>query len=544
MRSMSRGNRQVAKAITQPAPHPEDQRVEEEVNRDHDEDVDPSRRSSQRFTSTKYSSTQSKSNPGNSPNPNNSRNSPRATPEKTRKQHVQNQKTVHGESGKEDSGKRKRDELQDKDEEGTDINSNHKGNKNSKAAKEQSPLHNIISKAHQNIRKRRQTNPAPEADDFDHEDDFADSPTAKNRNVKTTKVAGSSKRHKTNVSSKQPNTKKDNKQAQRRRGKQVDDEFSGDDTHNQTETTVRKKKKSILQRDTMDNSDSDYDSPYKRGKSLYDENAAQYVADYTILECLMRQAIHDFSPLKHYKKTVMYWSPKSPTAAAQMLIERHLQDIPEIIDRYGGPTSVQTLFGKKLRNLANNERAIQTGQLKTTYLSKKNPKYRLAENILEKELDLDSSNPTRLHCNVDHIATVEELRDLLLSPKMYQDQVLFDIFCLGLESGNFRQNRKRPYTPLDLLITKAHEAHFRCELYLALSKKSFRHHNTTTDIKERVRIFNVAINAVREGRQKYLMKAIEIRMKSRTPKQVDESERLGDHEGSSDDNVDIEEDDL
>ena len=55
MRSMSRGNKQVAKAITQPAPHPEDQRVEEEVNRDHDEDVDPSRRSSQRFTSTKLS---------------------------------------------------------------------------------------------------------------------------------------------------------------------------------------------------------------------------------------------------------------------------------------------------------------------------------------------------------------------------------------------------------------------------------------------------------------------------------------------------------
>ena len=40
------------------------------------------------------------------------------------------------------------------------------------------------------------------------------------------------------------------------------------------------------------------------------------------------------------------------------------------------------------------------------------------------------------------------------------------------------------------------------------------------------------------------MKAIETRMKSRTPKPVDESERLGDQEGSSDDNVDIDEDDL
>jgi hypothetical protein len=543
MRSMSRGNKQVAKAITQPAPHPAYQREEEEVSPDPDDNVDPARRTSQRFTSTKYSSTQSKSTPSNSPKQKNSSKSPRATPEETRKQRLQTKKTLHGESGKEASEKRKRDELQDTDEEGTDINSNNKGNKISKAAKEQSPLHNIISKAHQNIRNRHQTYPPKECD-LNHEEYFADSPPAKIRNGKTTKVAERLKTHKTNVSSKQPTTKNGNKQAHRQRGKQVDEESSGDATRNHTDTTVRKTNKLSLQRDTTEYSASDSDTPYKRGKSLYDENAAQYVADYTILECLMRQAIHDFSPLKKYKKTVMYWSTKNISAAAQMLIERHLEDIPEIIDRYGGPTSVITFFGKKLRNLANNERAIQTGQLKTTFLSKKNPEYRLAENILDKELDLDSSNPTRLHCNVDHIATVEELRDLLLSPKMYQDHVLFDIFCLGLESGNFRQNRKRPHTPLDLLITKAHEAHFRCELYLALSKKSFRHHNTTTDIKERVRIFNVAINAVREGRQKYLMKAIETRMKSRTPKQVDECERLGDQEGSSDDNVDIDEDDL
>jgi hypothetical protein len=127
---------------------------------------------------------------------------------------------------------------------------------------------------------------------------------------------------------------------------------------------------------------------------------------------------------------------------------------------------------KKVRNLANNERAIQTGQIKITYLSKKNPEYRLAKNILDTELDLDTSNPPRLHLNVEHLETVENLRELLLSPKMYQDQILFDIFCLGLESGNFRQNKKRPYTPLDQLITKAHEAHFRVELYLALRKKA------------------------------------------------------------------------
>jgi hypothetical protein len=258
----------------------------------------------------------------------------------------------------------------------------------------------------------------------------------------------------------------------------------------------------------------------------------------------MRQAIHDFSPLKPFKKTVMYWPTKNASAAARMLIQRHFDELQVMINRYGGVTALEMKFAKALRNLANNERAIQTRQIKTTFLSKQNPETRMAENIIEQELDLDQANPPRLHRNLECVETIDELRELLLSPKMYQAQDLFDIFCLGLESGNFRQNKKRPYTPINLLITKAHEAHFRTELYLALSKKSFRHHNTTSASKERVRIFNQAIIAVREGRDRYMKKAVDTRMTSRTPRQVDECERLGGHECSDDDCVDIEEDDL
>ncbi len=116
--------------------------------------------------------------------------------------------------------------------------------------------------------------------------------------------------------------------------------------------------------------------------------------------------------------------------------------------------------------------------------------------------------------------------------------------CLGLESGNFRQNRHRPYTPLHELITKAHEAHFRVELYLALTKKSFRHHNTTSASSERIRLFNLAIASVREGREKYMKKAVETRMQNRTPKQIEDSERVTEQEVGSDDNANIDENDL
>jgi hypothetical protein len=276
-------------------------------------------------------------------------------------------------------------------------------------------------------------------------------------------------------------------------------------THTNTIGSQKKK------RSMSSESSADSDIEVIPKKVVYDDSNATLAGDYTLLECSMRQAIHNFSPVTKYKKTIMCWSPKIKTAAAHMLIERHYDEISNMIERYGGKIALENRFKDQLRFLANNERAIQTRQIKSTFLSKQNPECRLAENVIEQELDLDQTQPIRIHKNnIGHIKSISALRDLLLSPKMYQDQVLFNIFCMGLESGNFRQNRQRPYTPLNDLITKAHEAHFRVELYLALSKKSFRHHNTTSASTERVRIFNIAINSVREGREKYMMKAVEM----------------------------------
>ncbi len=79
---------------------------------------------------------------------------------------------------------------------------------------------------------------------------------------------------------------------------------------------------------------------------------------------------------------------------------------------------------------------------------------------------------------------------------------------------------------------------------MALSKKSFRHHNTVSASSERIRLFKLAITSVREAREKYMKKAVETRMQNRTPKQIEDSERVNDHEVGSNDNVDIDEDDL
>ena len=318
-----------------------------------------------------------------------------------------------------------------------------------------------------------------------------------------------------------------------------------DSNSNNAKQERQSHKKKQKRRSTSNDSSDDSDSDANDVKVVYEDSKATFAADFTLLEVFMRQAIHNFSPATKYKKTVMYWSIKVKTAAAHMLIERHKDEILNLIERYGGQMAMEIRFAGELRFLANNERAIQTRQIKSTYLSKQNPECRLAENIVESEMDLDQTQPPRIHKNnIGHIKSVAALRDLILSPKMYQDQVLFNIFCTGLESGNFRQNRHRPYTPLHELITKAHEAHFRVELYLALTKKSFRHHNTTSACSERVRLFNVAIASVREGREKYMKKAVETRMQNRTQTQIEDSERVTVQEDASDDNVDIDEDDL
>ncbi len=69
----------------------------------------------------------------------------------------------------------------------------------------------------------------------------------------------------------------------------------------------------------------------------------------------------------------MYWATQSTTAAAALLFKRHAQDLPELIERYGNEQRMLQLFGLGLRQVANNERAVQSKQIKITFMSKQNP---------------------------------------------------------------------------------------------------------------------------------------------------------------------------
>ena len=217
-------------------------------------------------------------------------------------------------------------------------------------------------------------------------------------------------------------------------------------------------------------------------------------------------------------------------------------DLKGMIKRYGSAEVLAEHFGIKIRTVAYNERSVQCKQIKHCWLSKLNPEYRLAENILEHELDKDPDAPPRVSAHlIETVKSVQELQKLLVSPQMYTNIVLYDLFCAGLESGFFRGSHTRWSTDIRKLITAAHEAHFRTELWFALSKKSFRHNSYKRGNKAKVKLFKDVLAAVKEGRATCLQEAIKIRQNGKAEDNL-EPEDLENDDYSSDDAVTVDED--
>jgi hypothetical protein len=93
-------------------------------------------------------------------------------------------------------------------------------------------------------------------------------------------------------------------------------------------------------------------------------------------------------------------------------------------------------------------------------------------------------------------------------------------------------------------MTKAHEAHFRVELYFALSRQCYQHSNSPALYKARMSMFNQVIKSVREGREKWLEPATAARNSALTEEQRNELDINNAEGDDSENNVDIDEDDL
>jgi hypothetical protein len=127
----------------------------------------------------------------------------------------------------------------------------------------------------------------------------------------------------------------------------------------------------------------------------------------------------------------------------------------------------------------------------------------LATNVLESDIPDEFDTEIKLTPAVltSGIGSVTELRELIRSPEMYKNPVVFHIMCAGIESGTMKFSRKRPPTRLLKLITVAHEAHFRLELWLALMKQGFRHKKNNSWNDKRKEYWNEFCKLVAQDRK-------------------------------------------
>jgi hypothetical protein len=169
----------------------------------------------------------------------------------------------------------------------------------------------------------------------------------------------------------------------------------------------------------------------------------------------------------------MYWGPKT-TACAKMLIKR-TPAVRLLAEKYRR-NEFARMYAKKIKLAANNERSAQIRQLKMVFLGHASD-YAI---VSDYQMGGHNSNSKTKEITVirdlrEEFETVEDLRDALFSYNMYNFPKLFDMFCAGLESGRLRGTSRLQITPIENIITVAHEAHFRCELWFALQTQSYRH---------------------------------------------------------------------
>ncbi len=133
------------------------------------------------------------------------------------------------------------------------------------------------------------------------------------------------------------------------------------------------------------------------------------------------------------------------------------------------------MIADAVRGAANNERSAQIRQIKLLYLDNTSDFCMVMEYLIGA-----TSHGALLQMRIAGTLTseftkIEDVRTTLFSPSMYTYPRLFDLFCAALESGRFRGTNALEISPIENLITVPHEAHFRLELWYALTAQSFRH---------------------------------------------------------------------
>jgi hypothetical protein len=103
---------------------------------------------------------------------------------------------------------------------------------------------------------------------------------------------------------------------------------------------------------------------------------------------------------------------------------------------------------------------------------------------------------------------IEELREALVSSDMYTFNHLYNILCLGMESGKIRgMNLRTKHVGLPDMLSISYEAHFRCELHWTMSTQGYRHSYSKEALKYRAKRFMEVYQVVKRDRARHTASA-------------------------------------
>ncbi len=112
---------------------------------------------------------------------------------------------------------------------------------------------------------------------------------------------------------------------------------------------------------------------------------------------------------------------------------------------------------------------------KRIWLNNASP-FALVTNVLVTDLRKTAGEMVVKQALVDTgVTTVDAVHDLIRSANIYRNPAMYSLICGGVESGKFKQNPKRDPATISDLLTVAHEAAVRSELYFGLEKARLRH---------------------------------------------------------------------
>jgi hypothetical protein len=210
-----------------------------------------------------------------------------------------------------------------------------------------------------------------------------------------------------------------------------------------------------------------------------DADVAQDAGERAILFAAVRQAFADIGPHDTPRPPFIYWAPDKVHSCALKVIARNPL-LQQMSQKYNRRNDFAKKHGQAVRTHANNERSAQIRTMKAMWLN--NQSYISLVYHDESKLPVTVS----LSDDLKSLGSVEDLRNILFSDAMYTFPAVYNIICLGLESGNFKSTSACGLTTISDLLTPAHEAHFRLELWYALPHHRFGHSISNKHAKERI----------------------------------------------------------